>query len=262
MNQIKSTDIIKWQNKLMNVKDKNGKKYSGTYLKTINNQLTAIFNHAVKYYDLKVSPMAKVGAMGAKNANEMNFWTRTEYLKFIEQAKDESKYYHAFQVLYWCGLRVGELLALTHADIDTDAKTVTINKSYQRLHGEDVVTDPKTKKSNRVVTMPDKLATELVEYKAMFYDPDPSDRLFPFLKDRLYGVMDKCAAAAGVKRIRIHDLRHSHVSLLIDMGFSPVAIAERVGHESIEITFRYAHLFPSKQSEMATRLGDAMEPDS
>ena len=57
-----------------------------------------------------------------------------------------------------------------------------------------------------------------------------------------------------VKRIRIHDLRHSHVSLLIEMGFSAVAIAERVGHESIDITYRYAHLFPTKQTEMANRL--------
>ena len=68
--------------------------------------------------------------------------------------------------------------------------------------------------------------------------------------------MDRGAAAAGVKSIRIHDLRHSHISLLIDMGFSAVAIADRVGHESIEITYRYAHLFPSKQKEMASKLDD------
>ena len=68
--------------------------------------------------------------------------------------------------------------------------------------------------------------------------------------------MDRGAEAAGVKRIRIHDLRHSHISLLIDMGFSAVAIADRVGHESIDITYQYAHLFPSKQVEMADRLDD------
>lgn len=68
--------------------------------------------------------------------------------------------------------------------------------------------------------------------------------------------MDRGSKEAGVKRIRIHDLRHSHISLLIDMGFSAVAIADRVGHESIDITYRYAHLFPSKQIEMATKLND------
>ena len=66
--------------------------------------------------------------------------------------------------------------------------------------------------------------------------------------------MDRGAKETSVKRIRIHDLRHSHVSLLIEMGFSAVAIADRVGHESIEITYRYAHLFPSKQKEMAEKL--------
>ena len=59
---------------------------------------------------------------------------------------------------------------------------------------------------------------------------------------------------AGVKRIRIHDLRHSHISLLIDMGFTALAIADRVGHESIDITYRYAHLFPTRQAEMADKL--------
>ena len=66
--------------------------------------------------------------------------------------------------------------------------------------------------------------------------------------------MNRGTEKAGIKRIRIHDLRHSHVSLLIEMGFSAVAIAERVGHESIDITYRYAHLFPTKQTEMANRL--------
>ena len=68
--------------------------------------------------------------------------------------------------------------------------------------------------------------------------------------------MDRGCHASGVKRIRVHDIRHSHVSLLIDMGFSAVAIADRVGHESIDITYRYAHLFPSKQAEMANKLDD------
>ena len=65
-----------------------------------------------------------------------------------------------------------------------------------------------------------------------------------------------------MKRIRIHDLRHSHVSLLIELGFSAVAIADRVGHESIEITYRYAHLFPSKQAEMANKLSELKKGDN
>ena len=90
----------------------------------------------------------------------------------------------------------------------------------------------------------------------MQYGLKKKGRIFTVTKRYLHHEMDRGAKAAGVKRIRIHDLRHSHISLLIDMGFSAVAIADRVGHESIEITYRYAHLFPSKQKEMANRLDD------
>ena len=78
--------------------------------------------------------------------------------------------------------------------------------------------------------------------------------MFPVTKSYLHREMDRGSKQAEVKRIRIHDIRHSHVSLLIDMGFSATAIADRVGHESIDITYNYAHLFPSKQAEMADKL--------
>ena len=88
----------------------------------------------------------------------------------------------------------------------------------------------------------------------MQYDIGLDDRMFPVTKSYLHHEMDRGAKAAGVKRIRIHDLRHSHISLLIEMRYSAVAIADRVGHESIDITYNYAHLFPSKQTEMADKL--------
>ena len=159
-------------------------------------------------------------------------------------------------ILYWGGIREGELLALTAADFDFEKETVRINKSYQRLHGEDVITTPKTKKSNRIIKMPKFLCEEMREYLQMLYGLKKKDRIFTVTKSYLHHEMDRGAKAAGVKRIRIHDLRHSHISLLIDMGFSAVAIADRVGHESIDITYQYAHLFPSKQTEMADRLDD------
>ena len=95
----------------------------------------------------------------------------------------------------------------------------------------------------------------------MLYDVKPDNRIFPITKSYLYREMQRGVRQSGVKRIRIHDLRHSHISLLIDMGFSAVAIADRVGHESIEITYQYAHLFPSKQTEMAERLDDLGKGD-
>jgi integrase len=145
-------------------------------------------------------------------------------------------------------------LALTPKDFDFERQTLTINKSYQRLKGKDVVTSPKTIKSNRTIKMPKFLCSEMQEYISMLYDVDEEDRIFMITKSYLHHEMDRGAKKSGVKRIRIHDLRHSAISLLIEMGFSALAIAERVGHESIDITYRYAHLFPTKQTEMADKL--------
>ena len=163
---------------------------------------------------------------------------------------------YAFEMLYWTGIREGELLALTPADFNFEKKTLRINKSYQRLEGEDVITDPKTPKSNRTIVMPDFLAIEMEDFIKSIYGIKMNDRIFTISKSYLHHERDREAEAAGGKGIRIHDLMHSHISLLIDMGFSAVAIADRVGHESIDITYQYAHLFPSKQTEMADRLDD------
>ena len=254
MCDIHSKEVIAWQNEMLNYRDEKGKPYSPVYLKTLHNQLSAVFNHAVRHYNLKANPAAQVGNMGKAKGREMLFWTKAEYLKFADAMMDKPLSYYAFEMLYWCGIREGELLALTPADFDFEAGTVKINKSYQRLHGEDVITTPKTKKSNRTIKMPNFLCDEMRDYLGMLYGVKKKDRIFTVTKSYLHHEMDRGAKEAGVKRIRIHDLRHSHISLLIDMGFSAVAIADRVGHESIEITYRYAHLFPSKQTEMADKL--------
>ena len=261
ISEIGTKEIIAWQNELLAYRDEKRNPYSQTYLKTVHNQLSAIFNHAVRYYDLRSNPAAKAGNMGSEEHKEMLFWTKEEYRKFADEMMDKPVSFYAFEMLYWCGIREGELLALTAADFSFDKETVTINKSYQRLHGEDVITSPKTKKSNRTIKMPKFLCEEMQEYIGMLYSLKKKDRIFTVTKSYLHHEMDRGAKAAGVKRIRIHDLRHSHISLLIDMGFSAVAIADRVGHESIEITYRYAHLFPSKQAEMADRLDDLGKGD-
>lgn len=261
ISEISTKEIITWQNEMLAYRDEKKKPYSQTYLKTLHNQLSAIFNHAVRYYELHSNPAAKVGNMGSEEHREMLFWTKEEYNQFAFEMMDKPVSFYAFEMLYWCGIREGELLALTPADFDFDKETVTINKSYQRLHGEDVITTPKTKKSNRTIKMPHFLCEEIQEYLGMLYGLKKKDRIFTVTKSYLHHEMDRGAKAAGVKRIRIHDLRHSHISLLIDMGFSAVAIADRVGHESIEITYQYAHLFPSKQTEMAKRLDDLGKGD-
>lgn len=256
ISDIQPRDIIAWQNEMIKGRDKNGKKYSPVYLKTLHNQLSAIFNHAVKFYGLKENPAAKVGNTGKARSREMLFWTQEEYQKFAFAIMDKPVSYYAFEMLYWCGIREGELLALTAGDFDFERGTVTINKSYQRIDGRDVITEPKTPKSNRVIKMPVFLIEEIKEYLAKLYGLQKNDRVFNITKNYLHREMTRGADAAGVKRIRIHDLRHSHISLLIEMGYSAVAIADRVGHESINITYNYAHLFPSTQTDMADKLNN------
>ena len=223
-------------------------------MKTIHSQLSAIFNHAVRFYHLPYNPAQRAGTIGSEEHKEMLFWTKEEYIKFSDAIMNKPLSFYAFELLYWCGIRVGELLALTPTDFDFDKKTLTINKSYQRLKGRDLITSPKTVKSNRTIKMPQFLCDEIQEYIGMLYEIKDNERLFPVTKSYLHHEMDRGSQIANVKRIRIHDLRHSAISLLIEMGFSALAIADRVGHESIDITYRYAHLFPNKQTEMAEKL--------
>ena len=254
--EIQARDVVAWQNTMLGKTQKNGKPYSATYLKTLHNQLSAIFNHAVKYYGLKNNPARIAGNMGKEESREMLFWTQDEYKKFSEAMMDKPMSFYAFELLYWTGIREGELLALTPDDFDLENKTMTINKSYQRLRGQDVITPPKTPKSNRVVKLSDFLVEEVKEYINMLYGNTGKERMFPITKNYLLNEMKRGTKEMGVKRIRIHDIRHSHISLLIEMGFSAVAIADRVGHESIEITYHYAHLFPSTQDAMVEKLND------
>ena len=259
LSDITSVDILQWQNELLMLRDDNGKGYSQTYLRTVQNQLNAIFNHAVRYYDLPKNPCAATKKIGKSKAKEMLFWTKEEYWKFAEVVKDKPASYYAFQILYWTGIRCGELLALTISDFDLQKKTLHIDKNYQVVKGEEMITTPKTEKSNRIIDFPEFLCNEMEDYFSSLYKVDENSRIFTFTKSFLHHEMDRGSAKAGVKRIRLHDLRHSSCALLIELGYSPIQIAERLGHESVTITERYSHLYPSVQKQMADKLNKAFE---
>lgn len=249
LDEITPKDIIHWQNQVM--KDNN---YKQTYLKAIHNQLSALFNYAVRFYGLKSNPARLAGNMGIEEVDETKFWTKEEYLTFSRAMMNKEESYHAFEILYWCGIRLGELLALTAENFDFEKKTLRINKSYQHIKGKDVITTPKTRKSNRVLTLPDFLAEEMQDYISRLPYLKVDDRIFTITKSGLHHEIDRGCRETGVKRIRVHDLRHSHVSMLIEMGFSAVNIANRVGHESVKVIYRYAHMFPNKDLMIAKKL--------
>lgn len=259
INEIKASDVRRWQAKLMSSPNN----YSQTYLKKINTELNSIINYAKRFYDLNTNPCGKAGTIGKAKAEEMDYWTYDEYIAFREGVKDKSLSYICFEVLYWTGMREGELLALSPADIDLDNKTICINRTYQRIEGKDVFTSPKTRKSKRKIPIPDFLCQELSDYIQSRYMLDADERLFPVTKSYLSHEMIRGCKNTGVKKIRIHDIRHSHASLLINQGCDALMLADRLGHEKVSTTLNtYSHLFPHKQQELVHSLESLQATDS
>lgn len=250
---IDTIKVRKWQNELIAYRDENGKPFSQTYLKSVNIQLSALMNYAVAHYNLPSNPCRIAGSIGKKNADEMKIWTQEQYEQF-SQAVQKSSIKLAFDILFYTGIRSGELLALTPADI-LPTKKINISKTYTKLRGEELFLEPKTAKSKRCISIPDFLYDDIMAYISMLYGIEKDDRIFYFTKSTLDKEIKTIAKKAGLPRIRVHDLRHSHASLLIKIGFSAREIADRLGHESVKTTLdTYAHLYPDSDKQLADRL--------
>ena len=247
MNEIKPSDIIAWQNE---IREKN--EFSQSYLRMIQNQVTAIFMHAQKIYGLGNNPCKCVKKMGRSDDRSLDFWTEEEYEKFISTYDPKSMHHLMFEILFWTGCREGELLALTMDDIDTDAMRMRINKTYFRHNKQDIITEPKTENSVRTIDLPEFLVDEITDYYNRLYEYPSDARLFPVVAEAVQHTMKYHIGKAGVKKIRVHDLRHSHVAFLIHNGVQPLIIKERLGHKDIMVTFNtYGHLYPSEQKKVA-----------
>ena len=257
INEIEPDEIIRWQNEMMRIMNpKTGKTYAKSYLQSVNNQLTAIFSFAVKFYKLPSNPAHIVGNMGNEDEISTVCWNLSQYKKFSEVMMDDPIYYYAFQILFWTGIREGELLALQFKDIDFKKKTLTVNKTYYRLNGEDIIGTPKTKQSYRTITLPDFLVEEIKDYKNMVYKPNDSDRMFNLSKSTLTRALKCGAKKAGLPECRVHDIRHAAASLLLESGYSIPAIAARLGHSpvNVAVTYRYVHASPTAQEDIARNL--------
>lgn len=162
-------------------------------------------------------------------------------------------------MLFWTGLRIGELLALRPCDIDLDARTLTVNKSFQTIDGKEVITEPKTPRSRRVIPMPEKLCDEIREYEAALYEPDPDDRLFPFTKHYFHQQMAKGCEASGVEKIRMHDLRHTFATLSLKNGVDVKTLSGALGHYSAGFTLNtYTHATAQMKQEAADTIGNVI----
>lgn len=251
MNEITAVQITKWQNEMYE------KKFSESYLRMIQNQLTSLFTHACKIYDLKDNPCKKCDRMGKDDTRSLTFWTVDEYEKFIDSVAKGSRNYIMFEILFWTGIREGELLALTKADFDFALNQMKINKTYFRLDKQDSITSPKTQQSIRTIEIPQFLADEVKEWMDKKYEFPDDERLFPIGARALQKCFKERIDFTGVKQIRVHDLRHSHVAYLINKGVEPLIIKERLGHKDIKITLNtYGHLYPNQQKKVANLLDE------
>ena len=250
--------VRNWQNELLKYRDeKTGEPYKETYLRTINNQLSAVMNYACTFYRLDKNPCQKVGSIGKSEADAMQIWTLGEYENFIQcEMKQAGRL--AFDIFYWSGIREGELLALSITDFQVGGPGeywLNVDKNYEVVKGVEYILTPKTPNSIRRISIPEFLYYEALSYYNALYEPDSTDRLFYFRKHFLLKEIKRVAKLAGMEPIRVHDLRHSHASLLIEMGFNILMVSQRLGHEKVETTWNtYAHLYPNKEKMLATQL--------
>lgn len=252
INKITAATIRKWKSTF------DTEKYAPGTLYCINRILSTILTFAVKFYHLPSNPTIAAGKMGSNKSKEMHFLTLDEFgrLRAALLADQEYVYAAAYSFLFLTGCRVGEMLALTKGDFNFEDNTVAINKTYIRIKSKDVITAPKTEKSNRVITMPSSLAEIIKEYLNGLGQISAKQRIFDCISNAsLWTTLRRYAEKENLPSVRVHDLRHSHASLLIEQGVSVIDIANRLGHAKPTTTINiYSHAYPNKQKEIADNL--------
>ncbi|MCY8413441.1 tyrosine-type recombinase/integrase [Bacillus spizizenii] len=247
---------------------------TGLSNKTVNNImiiLKKLFDTAINEKIIDVNPCDGVPNLSIPK-KQMKFWTPEQFKAFIKLIdKNEEQLFKIFYtVAYFTGMRCGELLALTWNDIDSVRKEINVYKSLSFIKGEYKITPPKTKNSNRRISINTKLLEMLLEWKEKQKDileklqVSSSENTFifqykesPANKDIFSRKIKTICARGEVEPIRLHDLRHSHVALLIHQREDYITIKERLGHASIKTTIDvYGHLFPNKQKETADKLDE------
>lgn len=240
--------------------------------KNIYSEFRTILNYAVKMEYIQKNPLLKVGNFKAplELKKEMQFYTPEEFHKFITAAKEfaersetdgslyEWNYYVFFCIAFYMGMRKGEIYALQWTDIK-DGNLMSITKSLnQKMQGNNLITPPKNTSSIRTIEIPKPLVVILNEHKQRCMQLDGfNENLYicggkrPIRDTTVQNMNERFAKTAEVKRIRLHDFRHSHASLLANEGINIQEIARRLGHSDIEMTLQtYAHLYP-RESERA-----------
>lgn len=259
--------LCEWQNRLI----LHQPSYSDTYLYTVNNLLKSIFLYAEKHFDLKDNPAKLLDSIGKARNNHFNYWAQSDFQTFlmtltnediikkaqIKRHIDTYPLYVAFNLLYYSGLRLGELLALTKADLDFNQNNIRVNKTLVRLKQKNIIQTPKSKKSIRLIPMPSKIMSIIKQYLDRLDITDDEQIFYMLNKYNMWRALRSTAKLAGIKIIRLHDLRHSNASLLYSLGVPVKEISERLGHANIQTTLDiYTHISDAQRNETVQKLND------
>lgn len=259
VNEIEPIHVQTWQLKL-------AKDYSPNYVRIIQGMLSLAFDRAIILGLAKKNPARMVGNIKSKKV-KVDFWTLEEFQKVISLLYKGDYYEHYLFICFWLlfttGLRIGEAAALQWDDIDFESGLLSVTKTlYYKSMNEYKFVDPKTSASIRTVVLDEDTIRELKDWrevqKKVLKDCNfvLSYSGIPTSKHTLPRALEKLAGLAGVHRIKIHALRHSHVALLISMGVNPLIVKDRLGHEKIQTTLgTYGHLYPNSNFEVAKLLG-------
>lgn len=255
---IEPYDIMQWQHHLSEsqkvvketVVSNSGKEkvvktqecYSDTYLRTINNQLVAIFNYAVAIRRLPTSPCKGLYKIGAKDAPEREIWEPEEFARFIRTQEHNPLLYYAYCTLFWTGMREAELLGIRSKDLDFKNGIIYVKDGYHKVKGK-VDKGLKNGESLRTVKIPSFLADELREFIDSLGPMDPNARVFVTSKSTLLKHLHEGAAQVGVKDICVHCLRHSYISMCVYNGIPYTTISAQVGHSEFLQSLHYSHSY-------------------
>ncbi|MDR7415286.1 MAG: site-specific integrase [Armatimonadota bacterium] len=196
---------------------------------------------------------------------EMCALTPEQAARFLQAARQD-RYYALFAVLLGCGLRLGEALALTWPDVDLEGGKITVRRQVTWVKGRPVWTEPKTTAGRRVVDMPrfvvealrghqERQRAEgwLLNDQLLVFTDEAGGPVRPEnLRRRNFA---RVLRAAGLPRMRLHDLRHSYATLSLKAGVHPRVVQQQLGHSTVTTTMEtYSHVLPGLGREAAERL--------
>lgn len=252
LNKITNSVYIKWQ---MEIESKG---FKHKYNSSLHGAMVNILNYAIKFYGLKENIASLTGNFKRKTELKRNvdFWTYEEYKQFISVVND-NVYNALFETLYYTGLREGEALALNWNDYINE--TLDINKTISKelVDNKLVINTPKTTKSNRKVKLDNELVKKLNDLKEFYKSFEGFTNewfifggLNPLSPTTVGRKKNEYCELANVKKIRIHDFRHSHASLLISLKVPITVVSERLGHSDINMTLNtYSHMIPNDETK-------------